>query len=78
MKPFNSLVCLQGKCQYLLQEDFFDKDIAQINILVMLFRSKYYDDSIDNRYYMSNKQKIHLFKFQKLYLYSFLIYFINL
>ena len=46
MKPFNSLVCLQGKCQYLLQEDFFDKDIPQINILVMPFRSKYYDDFI--------------------------------
>ena len=74
MKPFNSLACLQGKCQYMFQEDFFDKDIPQINILVMLSRSKYYDDGIDNRYSIGNKQKIHLFKFQKLYHYSFLFY----
>ena len=40
MKPFNSLVCLQGKCQYLLQEDFFDKDIPQINILSHAFQVK--------------------------------------
>ena len=64
MKPFNGLVCLHGKHRNLWQEDFFYKDILQINILVILFRSKYYDD-----FFILVKQKAekHLFKFQKLY-----------